>query len=449
MKNFLSRFLLLSLVVLGFANLCVAQFPKSFLWGVGNAEHQVSDVGPSNWTAFQNKPGAVKNGDKPGNTVDFWHRYKEDIAVMQTLGINSLRFSIDWSMIEPQEGVINHDAIKHYHELLDALKEANITPMVTLHHFTHPLWFEEKGGWTKEENIGHFVNFSKLVFGEFNQKVKLWATINEPAIYAFSGYLLGIHSPGIKMNIQKTLNVLKHLMQAHVATYKSLKVLPGGQEAQIGIVHNFLVFTKLYTYDPIATGLSKLFTKITNDLTMEFLGTGNFKANFWKFGKVLYSDETAVQSFDWLGLNYYARPVVGPNRKNIYGDTHFADQVMGDMNLPVDPDGFGQALESVAKLGKPIYITENGMADNKDDRRPTMIRQYLGVLKEKISKGLNILGYFHWTLVKNFEWHEGNTKDFGLCTPDREIKESGYVYRDLIREYMQTEGLEPVAVGIA
>ena len=441
MKKILSRLFLINLILTNLFISLNAQFPKDFLWGVGNAEHQVSDVGPSNWTVFQSVNGTVRNNDKPGTVVDFWHRYKEDIAVMQKLGINSLRFSLDWATIEPQKGVINKEALQHYHELLDVLKEAGITPMVTLHHFTHPLWFEQKGGWTKEENIQDFVNFSTIVFNEFHEKVTLWATINEPAIVAFSGYVLGIHAPGyngmLKCTMQPALNVLKHLMQAHVATYKELKKLPGGQEAQIGIVHNFLVFTKLYTYDPIATGLTKFFTKITNDLTMQFLGTGKFNANFWALGKVDYVDESAPESFDWFGLNYYGNPVIGPNRKNVYGDTHHAHQVMGDFSLPVDPQGFGQALEAVAKLGKPVYITENGMADNKDDRRPTMIRQYLSVLKDKISSGLNILGYFHWTLVDNFEWHEGYTKKFGLCTPAREIKESGYVYKDLIKELSQ------------
>lgn len=451
--NFKKMTFLYTFLLLAISNFALAvpeksslkTFPQDFLWGVGTSEFQGSGssrLPHSNWAVFEEKTTSsgkpfIANGEKSGFSVDQWGRYNEDIALMKELGVNSFRFSIDWSAIEPQEGVINQEAINHYHELLDALNKANIIPMVTLHHFTHPQWFDGKGAFTKEENISYFVNFCIKMVVEYSSKVTLWCTINEPAIHAFSGYLIGIHSPGENawsVGVSTTAEVLKNMLIAHTRIYDAIKALPGGDKAQIGIVHNYLKFTPRFSWEPLEASLASFFTYITNDLTMDFLKTGIFDFNLQGFCSVKYYDLDAPKKYDFFGLNYYAAAVVGFNSNNFFGDTCFPDQVMGDMNLPIDPKGFAEALDSVALLGKPIYITENGVADNLDDRRPKMLADYLTVLKQAMVKKMDIRGYFHWTLSDNFEWHEGTTKKFGLCTADRSIKASGLLYKQFIQE---------------
>lgn len=420
-------------------------FPKDFLWGVAIAEFQNSGayhLPNSNWAAFENKTNEsgkspIAHGEKSGKSVNHWEQYKDDIALMQKLNINAFRFSIDWSAIEPQEGVINQEAIKHYHDLLDALKTANITPMVTLHHFTHPQWFDTKGAFTKEENINHFVNFCTQMFIEYNNKVTLWGTINEPAIHAFTGYLLGIHSPGETMmsaGLETTATVLKNMLQAHVLIYDKIKALPSGSRAQVGIIHNVLKFAPRFSWEPVEASLASFFTSITNDLVLNFFKTGIFDFNINGFCAVRHYDLDAPKKLDWIGLNYYATAVIGFNCQNFFGDTCFPDQVMGDMNLPIDSKGFTQAIEDISEFRKPIYITENGLADNLDDRRPKMLEDYLIVLQQALVKKIDLRGYFHWTLMDNFEWHTGTSKKFGLCSPEREIKASGLLYKQLIQE---------------
>lgn len=438
-----NSFLLILIAVIVHAFQLHASFPKNFKWGSAIAEFQNSGahrLPHSNWARFEDqKNGCGKNKDRSGFSVDHWNNYLQDIALMKEMKLNSFRFSIDWSAIEPKQGEINYDAIKHYHDLCDALNAAGITPMATLHHFTHPAWFDDLGGFEKEENIVHLVTFSKRVFEELHTKIPLWCTINEPAIHAFTGYLIGIHSPGKSIKnggLTACPNVLKNLLEAHVQIYETLKNLPGGQEAQIGIVHNILKFAPRYWWEPAEAILSSFFTTITNDLVMEFFKDGIFDYDPMLLPvSVYHSNPRAPHSFDFFGLNYYATAVAGFNTNNIFGSTCFPGQIMSDMDLPIDPQGFAQALDDAAQFGKPIYVTENGIADEADFRRRILLDDYLEVLKNKIESGIDIRGYYHWTLVDNYEWHNGFDPKFGLCSADRMIRPSGYKYRKLIEKY--------------
>jgi len=439
LRNFFKN--ILNLFVFGCAlSLNAHNFPKDFYFGVGNAEFQNSGAeltGKSNWSEFEQQKGVITGGVTSGSANNFWHNYRQDIKIAKELGLTMFRFSIDWATIEQEDGVINGEAIKHYHEMIDAIKEAGMEPMVTLHHFTHPLWFEQKGGWVKEENISYFKCFSQRMFTEFSEKIKYWITINEPAIFAFSGYLLGIHAPGKVMSRDAVL-VLKNMLQAHVETYKALKALPNGQEAQVGIVHNYFKFTQLHGVEPLSYALTKYFTVVTNTLTMEFFKTGTFRTGFLQLCSLDYANEDAPQSFDFFGLNFYGNPVIGWNRSTIFGPTHHEGQVLGDFALPVDPQGFYDALVACGKLGKPVFVTENGLADAQDDRRPAMIPAYLAALDKALGDGVDVRGYIYWTLRDNYEWHEGWTKLFGLVHRDGTIKDSAYVYKNLVELYSQS-----------
>ena len=430
-----------------------ARFSKKFLWGCAIAEFQNSGatrLPKSNWATFEHEKNKSRTDNAlamhtSGNAVNHWDKYKEDIALIKRMGMNTFRFSIDWSAIQPDgPGSYNQEAIKHYHDLCTALVAANITPMATLHHFVHPQWFDNIGGFEKEENIKHFVTFSKKVFQEYARYIPLWCTINEPAVHGYVGYLLGMHSPGKSMQITMAAEVIKNLLKSHVEVYKALKKTrcAGASRAQIGLVHNLLTFTTYRSYlNPTMIALAKIFTYYANDLVMNFLRTGIFDHNpTCGFGRVLYYDVNIDKHNDFIGLNYYAGCILGP-----LGTTSLPGQVMGDMDLPVDPQGFGEALEQMAELGLPVYVTEVGMCDNNghdDKRRQKMLAQYCDVMHEK-AKTIDLRGAYFWTLMDNFEWDRGWKAQFGLFDRNRQPKDSSYVLANLIQNY-QSEAYTPL-----
>ena len=244
-------------------------FPKDFLFGFAIAEQQNSgevNLPNSQWTRWEQTSWPdgtphINNGARSGSSCDHWNLYKEDIRLMkQDFNANSFRFSVAWDAIEPQEGVFSEEALQHYSDEVDALLAAGMVPMITLHHFAHPVWFEDKGAFEKDENIYYFVRFAEKVFRKLGHKVPLWCTINEPGIYAFQGYLPlnCVFPPGksrgkgdIDYEAYKlTATVIRNMMKAHVEVYRALKALPGGKEAQIGLVHQHLKFGSRSSWNP-------------------------------------------------------------------------------------------------------------------------------------------------------------------------------------------------------
>jgi beta-glucosidase len=383
--------------------------------------------GDSNWTED------ARIGNVPDSTqaIPHWNNFEADLDLMARAGAETYRISIEWSHVEPVRGQFDAEVLAQYQRLVDACIARGIKPMLTLYHFNEPSWFTELGGFEKQANIAHFTAYCRHVFNALSPTVSLWCTINEPAVQAYMGYFLGKFPPHTKLSFSKTAEVLKNFLRAHVDAYEMLKAQPNGQESQIGIVHNFLRFKPLYRFDPIAYVLTNVFNRITNDLVMEFFATGHFD---YGLGGVHYRDDRAPNANDFIGLNFYANPIVGPNRKNIYGPTCRDGQVMGDMYLPLDPDGFAEAIDEVARLGKPIYITETGVADQSDVLRQQLLPLYLDVIKRKIAEGIDIPGVYFWSGWDNYEWNEGSTKSFGFFAADRTPRPSVAILTRLINE---------------
>lgn len=411
--------------------------PKEFLWGAAVSEFQVSgaqNCPNSQWADWESRCEAS------GNATDMWNRYKEDIKLMKELGLNSFRFSIEWSLIEPQEGIFNAEAMDHYREMVVALKEAGIKPMVTLHHFSHPKWFEEKGGFEREENIEDFVRFSKYVFRHLKDEVELWGTINEPTIYAMMGYMFGDFPPG-KVDFQMAAEVLKNLLFAHVQVYRELKEMPGGDKCQIGLVHQYLVFETYHSWNPIEMIPCYILTKNLHGQVMNFLETGKFSFYIPLLANVSFEEKSAVKSYDFIGLNYYSRAVVGmqASLSEPMAAMCFEDEIMTDMPYAMYPEGLYNAIRDLAKLGKPIYVTENGIADAKDDRREIFLKRYLYALGKAVQDGYDVRGYYYWSLIDNYEWAEGYKMKFGLYaldpeTKERTLREGAKQYQRFIRD---------------
>ena len=421
-------------------------FPRNFAWGTATAAHQVegNNTG-NNWYQWElavdeNGNSRIHNGQRSGLAADHWNRYPEDIRLMKELGLSHYRFSVEWSRIEPELGEIDEQALNHYRKICQELITAGITPVVTLHHFSHPAWFEELGSFEKDVNIQYFINFSEIVFNTLNDLVPIWCTINEPAVFVSQGYFNGVFPPG-KKNPQLAGVVMQNLLNTHVRVYRHLKTLPGGDKVQIGLVKNIFQFDPVRRWHILDWFFSKILNNIFTNDPIHFLNSGKFSFYLPGMAKISIENSDAAGSLDFIGLNYYSRFHVkgqlNPQEPFIF-ETRQQD-VQTDMPYSIYPEGFYRALHTISQLDRPIYVTENGIADDDDDQRAMFIRRYLYAMHRAIHDGLDIRGYFYWTLMDNFEWSEGYRMKFGLydvdfTTQERTLREGSKTFQDMVKK---------------
>ncbi len=459
-------------------------FPKSFLWGAAGAEFQDSGAhyapgktAVSNWYNWESTHHAdgrphIDGGARSGSGNDHWTKTTEDIALMKELGLTSYRFSVDWSIIEPEQGTLDVDALEHYQDFCRALVEAGIKPMITLHHFVHPLWFEKLGAFEKHCNIAYFVNFSVKMFNALKSFNPIWCTINEPGIYAMQGYIRGEFPPGKVREFQLAGTVCCNLMLAHTAVYRAIKSQPGGEKSEIGIVHNVMKFIPYSSINPIEKAVALYFNTIGSSAVSNFLRSGDF--SFYLPGMASVSMpgifDKNDKPFDFIGLNYYSYPLVniGSNIFQPFGTSCYPGETMTDMPYRMYEAGMLDAIKELSELGLPIYITENGVCDLKDTLRSTWITKHLKVIDTAINTlGCDIRGYYYWTLVDNFEWAMGFEPRFGLYAVNfhdpakpRTLREGSKTLQNIIalhkeryteapRKSRRLHGLAPENLGLA
>jgi beta-glucosidase len=420
-------------------------FPDNFIWGVASAAHQVEGGHTSNnwadWenTSFPDGRPHIARGEKCGIACDHWNRYPEDIKLMQDLGVKSYRFSVSWSKIMPQEGVIDHAVMTHYINVCDSLIAAGIQPMITLHHFCHPMWFEEKGAFEKEENIADFVRFASEVFVAMEGRVKYWCTLNEPAVFVIAAYFDGHFPPG-KQDPKLAAEVLKNMYVAHVKVYEKLKALPGGERAQIGIVKN------MHQIDPMNDWnlFDRLLSRTVNQgFNGSFIGTftkGVYKFKFPTLVDFEAEIPNAPYSLDFVGLNYYSHNAMdfSLDLDEALKTRMYPGEKETDMDYTMYPEGFYRAIKEISVLNKPIIITENGVADADDDIRGEFIKKYLYAVSKAIKDGYDVRGFHYWSLMDNFEWDLGYDERFGLYEVDfktqkRTLREGSKEYQRIVR----------------
>ena len=421
-------------------------FPNSFAWGTATAAHQVEGNNTNNnWYDWEhqldeNNQPRIHNGDKSILAADHWNRYPDDIKLMKDLGVNHYRFSIEWSKIEPQNGDYNVESIQHYRDLCDSLIKNNITPVVTLHHFTHPTWFEKLGAFEKKENIDHFIEYSEYAFNNLKDLVPIWCTINEPSVFVSQGYFNGIFPPGKKDPVLAA-TVLENLLFAHTKTYKHLKSLNGGDKAQIGLVKNIFQFDPLRRWHILDWAFSKVLNNVFTHSTLDYFKKGYSTFSLPGMVKKHMENNDAVGAMDFIGLNYYSRMHV-KGQVNLTEPFVFekrAKDIQTDMDYALYPEGFYEALHTISTLKKPIYVTENGVADQGNNIREMFIKRYLYALHKGLQDGLDIRGYFYWTLMDNFEWAEGYKMKFGLYkvdfeTQERTLRESSNLFAKMVKK---------------
>lgn len=390
-------------------------FPAGFLWGAATSAHQVEGGNDNDWTEWE-KLGRVARGERSGAAADHYRRFYDDIALAAQLGHNTYRFSIEWSRVEPEEGKWNAEAVDHYRNAVAELRRHDIEPMVTLHHFTNPVWIARQGGWASRKTVGAFCRYVERIADMFGGDVRYWITINEPTVYALLGYLKGYWPPEQK-NIWRTISVLKNLSRAHARAHDILHRRRAG--VMVGAANNLVDFVP----DRPTHLLDRLMTAIA-----------------WRF----YNDwwlKRTVKKQDFIGLNYYFHHPLRFRWASL--STMFAPTVKGgfqksDLGWPVVPAGFGRVLRRLKDYRKPVIITENGLADGEDTRRADFIRNHVAEMKKTMDDGVDVRGYLHWSLLDNFEWREGFAPRFGLVAVDyqtqkRTVRPSAYVFRDMLR----------------
>lgn len=408
------------------------KFPKRFLWGAAVAAHQVEGGTHNQWTEWELENAralasqaeyqlselpawdSIKNIAKnPANYVsatasDHFNRYLEDFDILKKLNMNAFRFSIEWSRLEPEEGAWDAEAIEHYKRYVVELKKREIEPIVTLFHFTLPVWFTKKGGFEKRNNIKYFVRYAEKILTELGLNVKYVITINEPEVYAIQGYHEGRWPPGVQSK-RRTWLVLNNLARAHNQAAKMIHGL--GRRYEVSIAKN-----TNYVY----AGDDALISRTSASIAQYF-------SDDYFLNKV-------VKNCDFIGMNYYFS-----NR--IYGyRVHNPEEKTTDLGWDASPDNIQFAVERLyEKYNLPIMITENGVADMNDELRKWWIQHTIVALKLSLQRGVPIIGYMHWSLLDNFEWSYGKWPRFGLVhvnyrTFERTIRPSAKWFAGVLKK---------------
>jgi beta-glucosidase len=408
------------------------KFPKRFLWGAATAAHQVEGGTHNQWSVFELENARALASKAPhihswlpvweevkdqatdpnnyisGKATDHYNRFEQDFDLMKKMGLNAFRFSVEWSRIEPEEGKWNSEAIAHYRDYIKALKDRGIEPMMTLMHWTLPVWFHDMGGFEKRSNVKYFVRFAEKVLQEIGTDVRYVCTINEPEVYMYYGWVAGEWPPN-KTSKWKAFRVYMNLAAAHRRVYKAAHKI--SRRFKVGLSKNCA-----HHYpgdDAVVSRFSALFAEWAAD---------HFFLN------------RVRRQQDWLGLNYYFS-----NRYYGYR-VHNPEEYLNDMGWDMQPENIEHVIERLHdKYKVPIIVTENGLADRNDTYRKWWITRTLIGINKAILSGAVVDGYLYWSLLDNFEWAHGKWPRFGLIEVDyetfeRKPRKSALWYSRLVKQ---------------
>ena len=415
-----------------------SDFPEDFVWGASTASYQIEGAyqeggrGLSIWDAFSAEPGRVKNGDTGNVACDHYHLYKDDVALMKGANFGAYRFSTSWSRVLPEgRGKPNEAGLDFYDRLTDELLRNGVAPWLCLFHWDLPLALHEAGlGWTNREIAPLFADYAGLMAKRLGDRVTHWATFNEPNMFTMLGYGAGMHAPGIR-DREAWLDAVHAVNLSHGAAVRRLRAeLPAG--AKIGSVPNLqpaLAATDTDEDRAAAARMDSAMNRGTADPV--FLGKYDPIMREWLGDRLKPGDEAAIYApLDWLGLNHYS-PTYAQARDNAFGFRNAAPPEGAETTLMgwhVQPGAFSDILiETSKRYGVPVYVTENGMADDiepdandavNDAGRVSYLERYLGAVLEARAAGANVRGYLVWSMLDNFEWAMGYGPRFGIVHVD-------------------------------
>ena len=451
----------------------MATFPKDFIWGAATSSYQIEGAafedgrGASIWDTFCKTPGKVAKGDTGDVANDHYHRYPEDIAIMEELGLQGYRFSFAWPRMFPNgTGAKEERGFAFYDRLIDGLLEAGIEPLATLYHWDLPQALQDKGGWVNRDIVNYFAEYSTAVVERFGDRVKKFSPINEPWVVAWLGHGIGIHAPGI-LDRRASFAAAHHTVLAHAASTNAMRAVRS--DIFTGPVLNQTNYVADDLNDPVQAHAADVSDAHTNRFWMDAMMHGTYpQVLLDTYGDELTSVikdgdmKAAMVKNDFIGINYYFDNRIGkslggkPEWHSISGlfEQDIDETPRGpltDMGWPLTPGGLENLLvrwhkEHGDKL-PPMYITENGAAYDEgpdasgrvaDQRRIDYLQTHLKAVSNAIAQGSPVKGYYQWSLMDNFEWALGYDKRFGIVhvdfeTQKRIIKDSGYWYRDQIK----------------
>lgn len=382
------------------------------MYGAATSAHQVegNNVHSDWWAWEQHAP----NFPKSGQAADHWNRYKEDFALAKSLGHTAHRISIEWSRIEPSPGKWNRQAMNHYRDVLQELRRLGLATFVTLHHFTNPQWLVEQGAWENPRTPELFDRYVRYVAQHLAGLVDVWITINEPMVYATQSYWQAMWPPG-KHSFSSMMRVVRYMARAHRIAYRTL------QNVTPGIPVGFAKHLVAYVPEHIGQLDDRLAARLED----------------WWFNHRFFS--LTRGTYDFIGVNYYFTRklrvhVFPPMFRKLPWSGKTTDQ-----GWPIAPHGLTHVLLELKRYNKPIYVTENGLADAVDSRRADYLRDHLRAVEKAQAQGVDVRGYLHWSLLDNFEWADGFEARFGLIevnykTMERNIRPSAYVYKAIIEQ---------------
>jgi len=382
-------------------------FPSNFIWGTSTAATQIETAGAHEWNGLQAIDGSILK-----NTIAHELYRDSDAEIISDLA-GSYRLSLDWSRLQTEPlGKFKKDVIDEYRLFIKILKERGCSIMMVCHHFTNPLWFSKNNGWSNKDNLPMFLDFVKQLVENFSDLVDFWNTFNEPMVYIGNAFLLG-NFPPFKKNPIIAYQVFRNLALAHKKAYQIIKK---SCSAPIGISKNTVWF---YPYNVLGLLPSLIADRIFNNF-----GLSNFSSHL-----------------DFIGISYYAKVGFRPSPITYMSHPKFMDrkEMAHDMMWEYAPEGLERMIRRIWKKYKtPIFITENGIASSSSEKRIDSIKDYLTIIHQLISEGIDIRGYYHWSTFDNFEWHLGRSYTFGLVSVDdktleRKVKDCGLFYKNLTK----------------
>lgn len=377
-------------------------FPSGFIWGTATAAHQVEGNNTkSDWWKWENRKDYNLKEQSKENKYPLepsldgcgsYNRYEEDFDLCVDMNNGGVRFSIEWARIEPEKGVYDQKEIEHYRKVLLSAKKRGLKTFITVHHFTSPLWLSNEGGWLNPKVSTYFSKYAKKCAEEFGDLIDVFLTINEPQVYVLKSYTDGTWPPA-KNNILLGVIVQMNMLLAHRRAYRSIKKVK--DEYKVGIVKNIVWYES-----------------VGNTFLLKYFDLFVTKVLYWANCDFVFT--MLKGTIDVIGVNYYFTNRIH-NLK-----TANTNDVVTDLGWWVHPEGLKNVLLSLKKYNLPIYITENGLADKDDHLRKKFIYDMLNSCYEALSDGVLLKGYFYWSLLDNYEWHEGYWPRFGLIEIDRD-----------------------------
>lgn len=381
-----------------------AAFPPGFVWGTATAAVQVEGDTPfSDWAAFEERPGAIRGGDRIGQAARHLDLFEEDFRAAQAMGTTGYRFSVEWSRLEPAEGRWNRQAAARYRAMLRSLRAKGIRPMITLHHFSNPRWVADQGGWLAPKTAEDFGAFAGRAAAAFGDLADDWVTINEPTLYAAEAHYRGVFPPGRRGGLGELRRVAANLARGHARAYHAIKradrvpLDPRGPAARVGVAEHMAAFEPATGWNPL-------------DIAVTAVAERWFNFSFL--------DACRPGMLDFVGVNYYTRARtagVAPLAKNVPPGAPCSD-----LGLEIYPEGMYEVLmRTHARYRLPIYVTETGVSDAGRQATPRFMMRHLARVARARAAGADVRGVYWWSLLDNFEWQNGYAGGrFGLLAVD-------------------------------